>query len=677
LDSRLQDSESARQIQGSIKVVSLFAGAGGLDLGLKQAGMEIVWAVDNDPDAVATYRANIGNHILCEDVQKIESADIPDCDIVVGGFPCQGFSVANKFRSVSDERNILYREMLRVIRDKKPKWFVAENVGGILSLGGGRVFEKILADLDKVGYRVCHQLVNMADHGVPQMRKRVFILGTRKDLPLRYTISHPSATHSNKSKEGKLQWITINQALVQLRKFGKELPNDVGSKYKIKYRNFTGHRRTDGNKPSPTILARGNGEGGVCAIPHPSKPRRLTVRESAFVQTFPPNFEFSGKVNSMYRQIGNAVPILYGEKLGRSILRTANGPANGGQLMDQQMEDNTSKESPTAVSLFAGAGGTDLGFKEAGFRIIWANDNDPNCVATYRKNIGAEIVLGDIEDVDLDTIPQADVVIGGFPCQGFSVANMGRTVDDKRNVLYRHFVKIVAGTKPKLFVAENVKGILSLGKGLVFEKILNDFSNAGYECRYAILNAAHYGVPQSRERVVILGVRDDLDISVDFPPRATHSEEALSGLKKTISVGEALATIPEPDSDHKLKNQVYTKFKLKFNGYISNRKIDPRKPCPTITARGDDRGGAMILQHPNGHRRMSCREVATIQSFPLDFEFVGSMTSVYRQIGNAVPPLLAKAVAQVVKRALETERVSLTKSSRVRKKLVQTELVFQ
>jgi DNA (cytosine-5)-methyltransferase 1 len=248
-----------------LRVISLFAGAGGLDLGLKQAGMEIAWAVDNDPDAVATYQTNIGSHILCKDIRKVKSSDIPDCDIVVGGFPCQGFSVANRFRSVSDDRNVLYKEMLRVIRDKQPKWFVAENVTGILSLADGRVFQKILHDFDLAGYRVRYERVNMADYGVPQARKRVFILGTRKDLPEKYTINHPPRTHSETSG-AKSPWVTINEALEQLSKLGK-LPNDVGSKYKVEYRNFTGHRLTDGNKPSPTILARGNGEGGVCAIP--------------------------------------------------------------------------------------------------------------------------------------------------------------------------------------------------------------------------------------------------------------------------------------------------------------------------------------------------------------------------------------------------------------------------
>lgn len=131
--------------------------------------------------------------------------------------------------------------------------------------------------------------------------------------------------------------------------------------------------------------------------------------------------------------------------------------------------------------------------------------------------------------------------------------------------------------------------------------------------------------------------------------------------KKVTSIGEALQDIPEPDGPHDLKNHVYTKYKPKFNGYISNRKIDPLKPSPTITARGDNKGGAMIISHPSGHRRLSCRETAILQGFPLDFEFAGSMTSVYRQIGNAVPPPLAMAVAKSILKSISTP--SSTKQS--------------
>ena len=294
----------------------------------------------------------------------------------------------------------------------------------------------------------------------------------------------------------------------------------------------------------------------------------------------------------------------------------------------------------------------DLGFEMAGFHTIWANDNYHDAVETFKQHFDCAVIEEDVKKIDISSIPDSDVIVGGFPCQGFSVANTGRTIDDERNELYKFFVKILREKQPKFFVAENVKGILSLGKGEVFKRILQDFSKAGYDCQYAVLNAANYGVPQSRQRVVILGKRADLEVELSFPPKPTHAPQAMLNLKPHVSIGKALNGIPNPDGTHKLKNHVYTKYKVKYNGYISNRKVDPSKPSPTITARGDEKGGAMIINHPHESRRLSCRELALLQAFPLDFEFSGSMTSVYRQIGNAVPSLMAKAVAAVICEAL-------------------------
>lgn len=305
-----------------------------------------------------------------------------------------------------------------------------------------------------------------------------------------------------------------------------------------------------------------------------------------------------------------------------------------------------------AISLFSGAGGLDCGFIWAGFDIIWAIDNWSDAVETYRRNIGGHIICADICNVDVSAVPDADIVIGGFPCQGFSIANMKRSETDGRNQLYVEFIKILRANKPRFFVAENVRGILNLAEGNVFKAILNDFYNAGYDVTHALLNAAYYGVPQRRERVFIFGVREDVDADLSaFPPTPTHLEldkAQHAGKLPWVSIGKALEMIPEPSEDHQLTNHDYTKYKLLFNGYIGNRTIDPNMPSPTITARGDEKGGVVILHHPNNHRRMSVRETATVQSFPLGFTFYGSRTSGYRQVANAVPPLLAKAVAQSV-----------------------------
>ncbi len=304
-----------------MKVVSLFSGAGGLDLGLIQAGHEIVWANDNDVDAVDTYKKNIGDHIILGDIEEIPSADIPSCDVVVGGFPCQGFSQANRLRFEDDERNRLYLEFLRVVAAKKPMYFLAENVRGILSLGKGSAIERIQKDFTAEGYRVNVRLFNAVNFGVPQNRWRVIIAGTLDSLPGSADYPFPIETHGGDGQPNK---ITIGDALQEIPEPESDhrLLNHEYSKYKVTNRNFTGHRTTDPNKPSPTILARGNAKGGVCAIQHPKNHRRMSIRESALVQSFPLDFEFSGKMNSCYRQVGNAVPVRFAKALGVSLRLT-------------------------------------------------------------------------------------------------------------------------------------------------------------------------------------------------------------------------------------------------------------------------------------------------------------------------------------------------------------------
>lgn len=297
------------------------------------------------------------------------------------------------------------------------------------------------------------------------------------------------------------------------------------------------------------------------------------------------------------------------------------------------------------VSLFSGAGGLDLGFVMAGHEVVWANDLYEDAVHTYEKNLGNHICLKDIHDVDVKDIPESDIIIGGFPCQGFSVANTKRHVGDERNELYKQLVRVIRSKKPKFFLAENVKGLTNLGHGEVFKMILSDFEEIGYNVKYKILNAADYGVPQTRMRVIIVGVRKDIKWDYEFPT-PTHSKTGKNGLPVWVSVFQALSEIPDPDEENSLLNHTYSKYKLNINGYIGHRLLDPNKPAPTVTARGDNRGGVVILPHPNGQRRMSCRELAAVQSFPLDYEFCGNNSSIYRQIGNAVPPLLGYAVSR-------------------------------
>jgi len=290
-------------------------------LGLTHAGHTVVYANDIDADAVATYRQNIGSHAVQSDIKDVDLNELPDADVVVGGFPCQGFSQANRFRAMDDERNNLYKYFYKAILTKQPKFFIAENVKGILSLGGGEAVRVITEDFRRAGYSLEVRLVNMADYGVPQTRQRVIFTGQRDGVSNRRLFRFPEPSHG---RDGTPRpWKSIESAIGHLPDPDKKngLPNHVYSAYKLAYRNFTGHRPTDKNKPSPTILARGNGGGGVCAIPHYNGKRRMTIRESASVQTFPEDFVFIGNMNSCYRQIGNAVPVLFAKILGDELAR--------------------------------------------------------------------------------------------------------------------------------------------------------------------------------------------------------------------------------------------------------------------------------------------------------------------------------------------------------------------
>ena len=317
------------------------------------------------------------------------------------------------------------------------------------------------------------------------------------------------------------------------------------------------------------------------------------------------------------------------------------------------------------VSLFSGAGGLDLGLISAGMEVVWANDIFADAIETYRQNISNHIDSRDICQIKESEIPDCDVVVGGFPCQGFSVANWARSLEDPRNQLYKQLVRIVRAKKPRYFIGENVKGLASFAKGEVLRNIINDFEKLGYRVRAKVVNAADYGVPQARMRLIIVGVRNDVPDTIAFPPTPTHGDPETARtlkVKPWLTVGRALAHFPEPEDGTHIPNHVCSRYKLRFNGHLGHRFIEPNRPAPTVTARGDEKGGVVVLHHPSNTRRMTARELAAVQAFPDDFIFFGTKTSAYRQIANAVPPLLGQAIGRML---LDADRAA--RSARVAK----------
>lgn len=300
----------------------------------------------------------------------------------------------------------------------------------------------------------------------------------------------------------------------------------------------------------------------------------------------------------------------------------------------------------SVISLFSGCGGLDLGFVKAGFNVVFANDIDKEACESYAKNIGKHIVCKDIYTLKENEVPSADILIGGFPCLGFTIANgKNRDLNSNYNTLYLEYARILKAKQPKYFLVENVAGIQS-GKAFkenFNEKILPSFEKCGYDLKYTILNSSDFGVPQNRKRVIILGKRKDIKKAVEFPPKAFKTPKTLK---------DAIFDLPQ-DYDEKVPNHSGSKHKIQITGYVGNRILAWDKPAPTITGRGSRSGGAVIHPHPNLKRRLSVRECARVQSFPDDFIFCGSNGACFAQIGNAVPPLMSFFIANEFRKAFD------------------------
>lgn len=351
---------------------------------------------------------------------------------------------------------------------------------------------------------------------------------------------------------------------------------------------------------------------------------------------------------------------------------------------------------PTVVDLFAGVGGLSLGFEQAGFEVAIANEYDAEIAQAYQKNhSAAKMVVGDITSLDLNEVfgPYADkidVVIGGPPCQGFSQKGQRKTIHDERNFLFQYYIKVVELIRPRYFVMENVPNLLTAEKGYFLAEIKELFNNLGYNLNAGILNAADYGIPQNRRRAVIIGKRDGA--SPKLPIKCEDNPtiwDAISDLA-FLGSGEGEEMQPYPlsttsayaqslrENNDILYNHVATKHskvaleRLALIPPNCGKEVLPDKHLTksiysgtwsrmvkddisvTITTRFDTPSSGRFT-HPFLDRAITVREAARIQSFPDDFIFIGTKGSCMKQVGNAVPPRLANAIARVIKKDMEDD----------------------
>jgi len=301
------------------------------------------------------------------------------------------------------------------------------------------------------------------------------------------------------------------------------------------------------------------------------------------------------------------------------------------------------------TSLFSGCGGTEIGllggfafldkeFKKNPISIVFANDNEKSACDIYNQNFDHSIECNDIKDIKEQEIPEHDILVGGFPCQSFSIVaqNPPRLgYKSKKGKLFFEMIRILKEKKPKMFIAENVKGILSANRKQAFPLILKEFKKAGYAIDYKLLNASEYGVPQKRERVFIMGLRKDLGILPSFPKPTTS--KAQIPLQSVIF-------------DH---NKVHSKYFFSERAHQGLLNANPQMnkgraqdisgPCNTVTshlAKVSLNSTDPVLKVNGKFRRFTPREVARIQSFPDEFKLVGSDAQIYKSLGNAIPPVL-------------------------------------
>jgi len=326
--------------------------------------------------------------------------------------------------------------------------------------------------------------------------------------------------------------------------------------------------------------------------------------------------------------------------------------------MNKNYPSSNKKKDITVVELFAGAGGLGLGLERAGLKNILLNEIDKDCVNTLKKNRpNWNIVDGDIKKVDFNKI-QADVVTGGFPCQAFSYAGKKLGFNDVRGTLFSEFARAVKEIQPKIFLAENVAGLKSHDKGRTLNTMLDIFKSLGYDIQYQILNAVNYSVPQKRQRLIIIGTKKG--INFEYPKeheKRVNLREALKdvpkshGTKYSEKRKKVLELVPPGGSWVNLPADIQKEFmgKSLFSGGGKRgmaRRISWDEPCLTLTTSPSQKQTERC--HPEETRPFTIREYARIQTFPDDWVFEGSVSSQYKQIGNAVPVKLAEEIGKQI-----------------------------
>lgn len=679
-----------------IRVASLFSGIGGFEAGLDDSNIEyeLVFSSEIDENAKKSYIANYPEANLYGDITKINENDIPDHDLLCAGFPCQSFSIAGKRLGFDDTRGTLFFDVYRILKHKKPKFVLLENVKNLVNHDQGNTIRVIISKLQKIGYTLDIDVLNSAITGLPQSRERTYIVGihnhpsekfelTSNNLKInklkselnnsrfrgfnffsslqsqknilyveniledslpdrKYLINNPKIEKFLEKEE----WIepTDNQnKIIKLFDLPKDIWNDLERQ-----------RRVYSVKGiSPTVLARSDSTKILLKDKRNDKYfiRKFTPKENfrvqGFNETFIRNILNSGvSETQLYKQSGNAVspPVI--------------------SLIVNELFSTTENNKYKFIDLFCGLGGFRIAAESENMSCVFSSDIDAKVREVYKDNFG-DYPFGDITEMQYDNIPDHDLLCAGFPCQPFSLAGKRLGFDDTRGTLFFEVASIIKIKKPKFVLLENVAGLVNHDSGKTIQVIEKSIDNLGYAFFQKIMNAKDYGVPQNRLRWYGVAIRKDIyetmnrdNLNFHFPEERELAYTLHDVIDYDSNDDYKVTSICKNNIEkhiHKFKN---SKRYRSDNPLIAteirpsrcNFRCDGISPC--LTAKMGTGGNNVPVIVELG-RKYTEKECLRIMGFPEWYKIPKNKMQSYKQLGNSVVVPVIQMIIKEINLLLE------------------------
>ena len=568
-----------------------------------------MFSSDIDKHVIKSIKANYHPEIIFGDITKRNIEDVPDIDLYIAGFPCQPFSTAGRRKGFEDERGNVFWSCLEVIERKRPRYFILENVRGLLNHDKGNTWAVIWEALSGLeGYNVDWKILNTRHYGIPQNRERIYIVGTKGEFEwpeekemddLRdYIDNDDISTHP--IRPGVLKNGFLNK-----------VPDDAI------FVDFSFQQNTHPNSGifSPCITA----DSRLWNVP---KHRYANIKERLSLQGFPTDFIQVVSNTQMKKQIGNSMSVNVLKEILENLLKVKNVIRVG--------TDCSGIEAPIQALIQL----------NIPFRHMFSSDIDKHVIKSIKANYHSEIIFGDkdgpypegdITKRNIEDIPDIDLYVAGFPCQPFSMAGRRKGFEDERGNVFWSCLEVIERKRPRYFILENVRGLLNHDKKNTWNVIWKSLSELeDYNVKWKILNTKDYGIPQNRERIFIVGTQGEFEWPKHLPL------QDISQYVDDTDNNSIVTSVRHEDILERLEDGKF--FIVLAYGVAKTRKhIDADKFVSCITTQN------AIWCIPK-HRYINVKECCKLQGFPTDFIQVVSNTQMKKQIGNSMSVNVLKEI---------------------------------